>query len=243
MVIDMQLTITALLLISGVLYVSLMFIYRRLTAGETFDLQKYALTFGYVALLAVGAYIVAGAVPDFNAIFIQVQEGIPDSAGVLTLLTTVLIGIIQQLFKRTSGTSVTTTAAVKPTAAVPPGTNPVNLPDGGCTVTPSIGGKTFQLIYGLASPVTVAFDFFATQPTTDHSGYTSVDVDWDDGTVQNVPLSFGKGKVEHTFIFDGKGTKYTGKTFNPVFTFNENTGEKFVLNKDGIMVEIGVETP
>jgi hypothetical protein len=244
MFIDMQLTITALLLISGVLYVSLMYIYRRLSAGESFDPQKYALTFGYVALMAVGAYIVAGVIPDFNQIYIEVSQGIPDSAGVLTLLTTVLIGVIQQLFKRTAQPQAK--AVARPTAQVAQGTvvsNPVNLPDGGCSVTPSINGKNFQLIYGLKSPVTVVFDFFATQPTSDHSGYTSVDVDWDDGTVQNIPLSFGKAKVEHKFIFDGKGTKYTGKTFNPIFTFNETTGEKFILNQDGIMVEIGVEAP
>ena len=129
------------------------------------------------------------------------------------------------------------------TAAKPVQGNPTNLPDGGCTVSPSIGGKSFQLIYGLPSPSTVDFDFFATQPTTDHSGYTSVDVDWDDGTVQKIPLSMGKARVSHVFVFDGKGTKYTGKTFNPIFTFNENTGEKFVLNANGTMVEIGVEAP
>jgi hypothetical protein len=238
---DLQLTLTYLLLFAGVLYVTIMFLYRRVTAGEQFDAQKYATTFGYVALVAIGAYVVTGALPDFNDVYLQLQAGIPEGAEILTLLTTVLIGIIQKLFK---AKPVSTLPVVKPQVVPATGvTNPINLPDGGCTVTPSIGGKNFQLIYGLISPVTVMFDFFATQPTSDHSGYTSVDVDWDDGTVQNIPLSFGKGRVEHNFIFDGKGTKYTGKTFNPVFTFNENTGEKFILNAEGTMVEIGVEAP
>jgi hypothetical protein len=227
-------SIMYLILLAGLIYETSMFVYRKAKNGEVFDLKKYALTYGYVALLAVSAYMVTGLLPEVSTVIAQLGESIPDFNVVFTLLTSVILGVFQKYIKGGAAANYT------PTAQQP--TTQTNLPSGGCNVNPSIGGKVFHLIYGLTSPVTVSFALDATQPTTDHSGYTSVDINWDDGSTQNVPLVKGHADAEHTYTFK-KTDKYTGKTFNPVFTFNESTGEKFVINGDGRSVEIGVESP
>jgi hypothetical protein len=101
----------------------------------------------------------------------------------------------------------------------------------GFTVTPTYKEGT--------SPLPVQFKIYATQPTIDHPGVTSVDIDWGDETGQNVPLTNGAASIGHIFSFV-KTDKYTGHTFYPLFTFNGSDGSKSVFNLDGKGVEIWV---
>jgi hypothetical protein len=99
---DTQFYLTTALLLAGILYVTVMYLYRKMTAGEPFDIAKYAQTFGYVALVAVAAYITSGVVPEFDVILAQIMnEGIPvDISQVLPLIMTVIIAIIHKYFKQ-----------------------------------------------------------------------------------------------------------------------------------------------
>jgi hypothetical protein len=228
--------------------------------GEAFDWNKFlpvvymgilaSFVLWYFGLTEISAYNIQAWIEQYAPILEAGGLGqILISAG--SLGTIAAIG--QQLWKKifppatetvvvTNNTTTTTPASTTTTTTTPASSDPVNLPDGGCTVNPSLGGKVFHLIYGLPSPATIAFALDATQPAADHSGYVSCDIDWNDGTFQLVPLVKGHADVDHTFKFVPIA-HYTGMTFNPVFTFNENTGEKMVVNGEGRTVEIGVESP
>lgn len=114
-----QFAITMMILIGGIIYVTAMYLYRRISAGEQFSAEKYALTFGYVALLALAAYVTTGFIPDFGQILITVEQGIPEGAALLTLLTSFVLGLLQKLFQWQSG---------KPKPIPIPVPEPVNAP-------------------------------------------------------------------------------------------------------------------
>jgi hypothetical protein len=230
----------------GVLVIGALKAYERITAPnsvETWDRAKFG-TFVVVAgTIMLIEYFSSGLMAFPTDAIIQTGVTIVTPIASLFGLTyTALIG--GSLVKRDVLAPIASSISGKPTTvATPKPTSPMVDLEGGCDVSPSIGGKVFRLIYGLPSPVSVQFDLEGIQPTIDHYGYTSVDIDWDDGTVQSVPLVKGKATIGHVFIFE-KTSKYTGKTFNPVFTFNENTGQKFVINGgEGRTIEIGVEAP
>lgn len=230
----------------GVLVIGALKAYERITAPnsvETWDKAKFG-TFVVVAgAIMIIEYFSSGimAFPTDSVIQVGMVIFTP-IASLFGLTYAALIG--GNLIKRDVLVPIASSISGKPTTdATPKPVSPMVDLGGGCDVSPSIGGKSFRLIYGLRSPVTVQFDLEGIQPTPEHYGYTSVDIDWDDGTVQNVPLVKGKATIGHVFIFE-KTSKYTGKTFNPVFTFNENTGQKFVVNGgEGRSIEIGVEAP
>jgi hypothetical protein len=112
---DTQFIITMMLLLGGIVYVTAMFVYRKIAQGESFDLQKYGQTFGYVAIVALIAYVTTGALPNFEEILNQVLEsGIPGLDAILTLATALIIGIVQKVSR--IGTTTTTTAVVSSTS-------------------------------------------------------------------------------------------------------------------------------
>jgi hypothetical protein len=97
---DTQFIITLILLLGGILYVSAMAIYRKISGGEQFDLQKYGQTFGYVAIVAVGAFIATGVLPNFDEILTQVLSvPLPSINELLILATAVFTGIVQKVYK------------------------------------------------------------------------------------------------------------------------------------------------
>lgn len=111
-----------ILLFGGIIYVTAMFIYRKIAEGEKFDLAKYGQTFGYVAIVAVTAYLATGALPNFEEILATIfSAGIPNLDAILALATALLLGIIQKIFKisaaKQQASQVVTPAT--PTAEVP----------------------------------------------------------------------------------------------------------------------------
>lgn len=236
---DTQLIITFGILIAGLIYESTMFVYRKINTGEQFSWDKFALTYGYVALLATSAYLVTGNIPQVEDIIAQIGTSIPEWPSVFTLASTVALGFIQK-FLKTKGLTSTggTVCAPGHTAQAP-----VPFPADGCNVRMYINGKQETLTYGYKKQVTAKFIFEATRLTLDHPGFITVKTNWDDGTVTETQLVNGTATVDHTFTFVKEG-KYTGKTFDPEFTFIRNDGATVVVNKEPTrIIEIGVEEP
>ena len=116
---DTQTIITMAVLFAGIVYVTAMYIYRKATAGETFNLESYAQTFGYVAIVAVVAYITTGVLPDFNALLTQILASFPDSGTVLAGVSTIIIYLFHQGTKSVSATSTTNAAATTASTRTP----------------------------------------------------------------------------------------------------------------------------
>jgi hypothetical protein len=237
---DTQLIITFGILIAGLIYESTMFVYRKLSVGEQFSWDKFALTYGYVALLATSAYLVTGNIPQVDDIIVQIGNAIPEWPSVFTLATTVALGVIQK-FLKTKG--LTSTGGSPAVVVQQPTATPVPFPADGCNVKMFINGVQQTLTYGYISQVTAKFVFEATQPTADHPGFTSVVTNWDDGSASVTQLVNGAAGIDHTFVFVKEG-KYTGKTFNPEFKFVRSDGAEVLINGEaGRIIDIGVEEP
>ena len=102
-------TTTAFLLaaLAGLwLYVTVMAIYRKLSAGESFTPEKYALTFGYGALIIGAAYLVSGVIPDASVVMAQLMTTTPDATTVLPLIIAVITGLFQKGFKFSTNKSI-----------------------------------------------------------------------------------------------------------------------------------------
>ena len=209
---DTQTIITMAVLFAGIVYVTAMYIYRKATAGETFNLESYAQTFGYVAIVAVAAYITTGVLPDFNALLTQILASFPDSGTVLAGISTIIIYLFHQGTKSVSATSTTNAAAT--TASTSTTTF-----DPGFTVTPtSLSVKsgtaiTLNVVTGVAT--------------------TTLTIDWLDGVIETIPLTVASaGKVaspSHTYTYVQGGTQYTGHSFYPKFTVSNGT-QSMVFN-------------
>ena len=213
---DTQTIITMAVLFAGIVYVTAMYIYRKATAGETFNLESYAQTFGYVAIVAIVAYITTGVLPDFNALLTQILASFPDSGTVLAGISTIIIYLFHQGTKSVSATSTTnaaaTTASTTNAAATTASTSTTTF-DPGFTVTPtSLSVKsgtaiTLNVVTGVAT--------------------TTLTIDWLDGVIETIPLTVASaGKVaspSHTYTYVQGGTQYTGHTFYPKFTVSNGT--------------------
>ena len=215
---DTQTIITMAVLFAGIVYVTAMYIYRKATAGETFNLESYAQTFGYVAIVAIVAYITTGVLPDFNALLTQILASFPDSGTVLAGVSTIIIYLFDQGTKSVSATSTTNAAATTAStnAAATTASTSTTTFDPGFTVTPtSLSVKsgtaiTLNVVTGVAT--------------------TTLTIDWLDGVIETIPLAVtSAGKVaspSHTYTYVQGGTQYTGHSFYPKFTVSNGTQSK-----------------
>ena len=215
---DTQTIITMAVLFAGIVYVTAMYIYRKATAGETFNLESYAQTFGYVAIVAIVAYITTGVLPDFNALLTQILASFPDSGTVLAGVSTIIIYLFDQGTKSVSATSTTNAAATTAStnAAATTASTSTTTFDPGFTVTPtSLSVKsgtaiTLNVVTGVAT--------------------TTLTIDWLDGVIETIPLTVtSAGKVaspSHTYTYVQGGTQYTGHSFYPKFTVSNGTQSK-----------------
>ena len=215
---DTQTIITMAVLFAGIVYVTAMYIYRKATAGETFNLESYAQTFGYVAIVAIVAYITTGVLPDFNALLTQILASFPDSGTVLAGVSTIIIYLFHQGTNSVSATSTTNAAATTAStnAAATTASTSTTTFDPGFTVTPtSLSVKsgtaiTLNVVTGVAT--------------------TTLTIDWLDGVIETIPLTVASaGKVaspSHTYTYVQGGTQYTGNSFYPKFTVSNGTQSK-----------------
>ena len=218
---DTQTIITMAVLFAGIVYVTAMYIYRKATAGETFNLESYAQTFGYVEIFAIVAYITTGVLPDFNALLTQILASFPDSGTVLAGVSTIIIYLFDQGTKSVSATSTTNAAATTAStnAAATTASTSTTTFDPGFTVTPtSLSVKsgtaiTLNVVTGVAT--------------------TTLTIDWLDGVIETIPLTVtSAGKVaspSHTYTYVQGGTQYTGHSFYPKFTVSNGT-QSMVFN-------------
>lgn len=238
---DVQNIVLWAILIGGLIYETTMFLYNKWKKGEPFSLEKYAMTYGYVGLLATIAYFTTGAIPEVSAIIANLGESLPDPTIVFTAISTLAIAIYQQGSRYFTGK---TTPATTDAAAVEQAEGVATVP----AVAGSVDWLSFKMTPSFpagVSPFTQLFKFYATQPQPDHPGVASVDVDWDDGTpVQNVPMKDGYAEVSHTFVYVQGTSPYYAKQFSPVFTAVGSDGSKkrYNLTTDGFtkfcMVEV-----
>lgn len=114
---EVQTTTMLIILFAGIIFTTFMFGYRKVSEGQTFDMERYAKTLGYVALLALGSYVATGLVPDFAAILAQLEQGIPNAQEILALATAVLFGVINFFLKKTSPAAPA--QMVKPAVSTP----------------------------------------------------------------------------------------------------------------------------
>ena len=116
---NMQTLVPWIILSAGLIYETSMFIYRKAMGGEQFNLEKYALTYGYVALLAVVAYITTGVIPGVSEVMVQLTE-VPDYTAVLPILTAIIFGLFQQGSKVVTARQTATQTSTVPTAVTSP---------------------------------------------------------------------------------------------------------------------------
>ena len=150
MIIDVQNLLLWAILLGGLFYQTTMFIFRAIQGGEQFNLQKYALTYGYVAILAVITYFATGSIPGVDAVMIQLTS-VPSVATILPLIMAAIFGIFQQGSKivgsKTVATVATTTETSTGTATAPYSGKPAS---GGDLITGSMfqGRGKLTGIYG-----------------------------------------------------------------------------------------------
>jgi hypothetical protein len=119
MIVDIQTILLWAILIGGLVYETTMWIYNRIKTGEQFSLEKYAMTYGYVALFAVVTYYATGAIPAVGDVMVNLTA-IPDVAAFLPLITALFLGLFQQGSKKIAARQ--TTVATVPTIT-PSGTS------------------------------------------------------------------------------------------------------------------------
>ena len=245
---DISTIATMAVLAGGIIYVSAMYFYRRITAGETFSLEKYAQTFGYIALVSVAAYIATSALPNFDTILEQVTAagGMGDTGTILTLLTTIGAWVIKNVIgSKTTTTPATTTASPSTTtttsalSTAPTATAPTTTTwSPGLTVTP-----TFQKG---ASPLPISLTVKVGMESATGKR-CKVKVDWMDSTpieIFSADETTGVAVISHTYSYAQGTTKYTGHSFYPEITALSSDGTTAIqsINVDGKCCEIEVQS-
>jgi hypothetical protein len=250
---DISTIATMAVLAGGIIYVSAMYFYRRITAGETFSLEKYAQTFGYIALVSVAAYIATSALPDFDSILTQVTAsgGTGDTGTILALLTTVGAWLYKH-FTSTSAATATTTAqtvagttAAKSTLAATTAASATVTPAAtaqtwspGLTVTPTFQKGNSPL------PISLTVKVGMESATGKRC---KVKVDWMDSTpieIFTADETTGIAVISHTYSYAQGTTQYTGHSFYPEITALSSDGNTAIqsINVDGKCCEIEVQS-
>ena len=224
---DTQTIITMAVLFAGIVYVTAMYIYRKATAGETFNLESYAQTFGYVAIVAIVAYITTGVLPDFNALLTQILASFPDSGTVLAGVSTIIIYLFDQGTKSVSATSTTNAAATTAsttTAATTASTTTTSTTASTSTTTFDPGFTVTPTSLSVKSGTAITLNVVTGVATT------TLTIDWLDGVIETIPLAVtSAGKVaspSHTYTFVQTDPHYTGHSFYPKFTVSNGTQSK-----------------
>ena len=252
---DISTTATIAVMAGGIIYVSTMFFYRKITAGETFSLEKYAQTFGYIALVAIAAYITTSAIPDFDAILSQVtaSNGTADSGTILSLLTVVGAWLYKNVLGKISTTTITTTTTTAASTATVVATPAVAVASPvaattvqaaavswspGLTVTPTFQKGTSPL------PISLTVKVGMERATGKRC---KVKVDWMDSTpieIFSADETTGIAVISHTYNYAQGTTKYTGHSFYPEITALSSDGATAIqsINVDGKCCEIEVQS-
>ena len=229
------------IMVGGIIFVTGMYFFRKVTAGEAFSIEKYGQTLGYVSLLAVGAYVATGAIPDFNAILIQLSEEIPEASAVATLGFSVLLGLYNKLMKST------VTSSNAPETGTVTSINEDNATVAATSPSSSGWQPDFSIIPTfprVASGMPVVFTIDTGAGDQGQHACKEVIIDWMDGTpLQNVPITRGWAQVWHTYTYAKGMSQYAAHVFFPEFTTVDGyDGARKSFNTDGRSVTVEVQS-
>lgn len=90
-----------------------MFVYRKMTDGESFSLEKFLPTMGIGALASIVLYLAAGAMPSLDSVLAQIELMMPGGAPSMTVIISALLVVYNTYMKGTGATTTTTTAATQ----------------------------------------------------------------------------------------------------------------------------------
>ena len=231
---DTQLMISLVILGGAFIFSLVGYVYRKVQSesGETFDWDKFARTLGYGVLLALAAYISTGTVPELTTIFTQIEAGIPESQALITLGATVIFGLINQYILKPK-TTATATAAAAITAPKEEEKWSV-----GFTVTPAFNAGLSPFAANLQAVVGM---------NSDAKTRATLQVDWQDGSpveTAKVEEKTGIAPLSHTYTYVKGDSKYTGKSFYPLFRVVQADGtvQEFNTATTGRCCEIEVQS-
>ena len=245
---DISTIATMAVLAGGIIYVSAMYFYRRITAGETFSLEKYAQTFGYIALVSVAAYIATSALPDFDSILTQVTAsgGTGDTGTILALLTTVGAWAYKNVLGKVSTTTTATASSTSVVAASAATASTNTVTTEATTTTWSPGLTVTPTFQKGASPLPISLTVKVGMESATGKR-CKVKVDWMDSTPIEIfaaDETTGIAVIAHTYSYSQGTTKYTGHSFYPEITALSSDGTTAIqsINVDGKCCEIQVQS-
>ena len=221
------------ILVGGLIYETTMWVYNKMTKGESFSAEKFALTYGYVALLAIVAYLGTGTIPAVADIISKLGEAVPDPTTVFTAASALVIFLYQQ------GKKILSPAIPTPPTETPPVVTPTGT-TGGSGWQPDFSVvPTFPRVVS-GTPIIFTLDTGAGDQGI--HACKMVIIDWMDGSpLENVPMIKGFAQVVHTYIYVAGTSEYDAHSFFPEFTTVDSfDGAKKSFNTDGraCMVEV-----
>lgn len=245
MTIDLSTLLPVIILGAGLIYETCTWIYRKVQNNEPFDLGKYALTFGYVGLVAVGSYIVTGILPGVSDVMNQLGNSVPDMTAIMGAASTVIIGVSHQLIKNSpaaGAVAVAATAAAptaKPTATVATPTPATSSWSPDFSVVPT------SLIVKSGTPITLTITTQMIKPTTGPHRPKEIDIDWMDGSpIEVFPAqASGVQQVTHVYNYSQGTSAYYAHQFYPEFTVVDAAdGSQVSFNTEGRDCAIEVQS-
>jgi hypothetical protein len=210
------------------LFAGAMFVYRKMTAGEPFSLEKFLPTMGYSALAALFLYVTIGAIPGLDAIATQIELIAPGGAPSITVIIAMLLAIYNAFTKTT--TAATIAAAVRPAAAAPVPAAPLTGASAAAgVIAPAkpdpikyLGFTVLPAYLEGVSPYPAKFKIICSLLVTDYV------VDFQDGSPVAAGKLYREGEYmvqtfEHLYNYVKDG-KYSGHTFFPTIQITGSDG-------------------
>lgn len=230
-----------------------MYIYRKMTAGETFSWAKFLPTMGYGAIAALVLWVGAGTIPDLNAIITQIELLAPGGAPSVSAIIAALLVIWNGLSKVNQPTATAMgvcTTTPKPVPVPVPETVPVVTP--AVPVSDSTGPGWISSGFKVTPAFNVGYSpYLATLQavvgmSSDMVHRCRLVVDWMDGTPrENIPVEPTQGiaSMTHQYVYVKGDSKYSGHSFYPMFfVIDDATGVTQTYNLTNKCCEIEVQS-
>lgn len=195
------------------IFAGAMYFYRKMTAGETFSYEKFALTMGYGAIASLVLYLAAGALPSVDQVIAEIEVLAPGGAASVTALISAFLVIYNAATKYFTGKSSTTDTTAAPATATASTSDKF---DPGFVPLPA----SQSLMSGQTASITLA---------AGKSAVTCI-IDWRDNTGVTT-LAFVNGMIatshQYAYEFDGK---HQSHAYHPLFTLKDASGRTKVFD-------------
>ncbi|MDP3563814.1 MAG: hypothetical protein Q8R70_04930 [Methanoregula sp.] len=107
---DIQTLIMPIVVIAFGLFAGATFVYRKMTAGEAFKLEKFLPTMGIGGIAAFALYLASGTFPSIDTLLTQIELMAPGGVPSITVILAALLAIYNSLVKSAAATPITTPA-------------------------------------------------------------------------------------------------------------------------------------